>query len=375
MRHARIFSIATPAFAALMLAPAVANAATVAVADEGTNHTLTFAAEPSETNTVSLDYEVEPPSSPTVAPSLTYFLTDATAPLVAGPGCSGGGDPGSTVTCQLAYPVMSCFIRGCPPLPPPASSRLVIDVGDFDDSIDTRKLSGSPVSFQLIGGPGADLLEDADASASFVPGTGPDHVITGIGFDYVEASTGAPDEPDIYEFGSYPDGTLRYSDATYPISVSLDGAANDGADGEGDQVLGTPAVEGGPESDVLIGNEVFNDLAGFDGDDLIIGGGGDDSLTGGRGDDRLRGSAGDDVHRGDSGDDAIRGGSGNDLVQGDSGRDNLLGGSGYDQLLGANAAAPDKDRDKVDCGSGADGRAWVGPEDLVRHCERIKPQG
>ena len=121
----------------------------------------------------------------------------------------------------------------------------------------------APVPLRLIGGDGADLFVDAAASANFVPGSGPDQVQTGTGFDYIEASAGAPDEADIYEFGTGFDGTVRYSSATYPVSVSLDGVANDGADGEADQVIGTPNVVGGSGDDVLIGRDdpsVPNDL-------------------------------------------------------------------------------------------------------------------
>ena len=87
----------------------------------------------------------------------------------------------------------------------------------------------------------------------------------------------AADEADVYEFGPGTNGTVLYSDATYPVSVSLDGAANDGAAGEGDQVIGNPKVFGGQADDVLIGSDdpaYFNQLDGMGGDDLIGGGAG-----------------------------------------------------------------------------------------------------
>ena len=93
-------------------------------------------------------------------------------------------------------------------------------------------------------------------------------------------------------------------------------------------------------------------------------------MTGGAGDDSIYG----DLADGPAGNDVLSGGAGKDRVQGDDGRDKVSGGSGSDQLLGANGVGPDHERDVVDCGPGKDGRAWVGPEDKVRRCEKLKEQ-
>jgi Ca2+-binding RTX toxin-like protein len=269
------------------------------------------------------------------------------------------------------------------------SNVIEMNLGDGDDGLDSiavppPNLGFGPFTVRAIGGSGADQLVDGAGSATFDPGTGTDHVITGTGFDYVTASAGSPDGADVFDFGSKPDGALRYSDATYPVSVSLDDIANDGGVGEGDQVIGNPAVVGGSADDTLIGNDEpmrVQDLSGSGGDDLIVGGAVRDSLTGDSGDDTIRGKGGNDSLFGDSvvgtgggnnGDDTLVGGSGNDFIQGFRGSDRLRGGSGADSLAGDTTISHDDDRDFVDCGPSEDHLAYVGPEDQVRRCERVR---
>jgi Ca2+-binding RTX toxin-like protein len=61
------------------------------------------------------------------------------------------------------------------------------------------------------------------------------------------------------------------------VRVTLDGTANDGAAGEGDDV-GTSGVIGSPGPDVITGDARANSLTGGGGADVIGGGGGDDSI-------------------------------------------------------------------------------------------------
>jgi Ca2+-binding RTX toxin-like protein len=366
---------------AALAVPGSASGATVAVVVDGTVHSIEFHPADGEVNTVTLG--VVQTGDPT-----TYSVTDTTAPLVAGAECSGGGAAGSTVTCPLPAPATPCYVRGCPPIVA-VSDVIEVDLGDGDDSLNSTAVPPPAVGFgpftvRAIGGSGADGFVDGAGSATFDPGTGADHVITGAGFDYVDASTGSPDGADVFDFGSKPDGTLRYTAATYPVSVSLDDIANDGGEGEGDQVIGSPAVVGGSADDILIGNDEplrVQDLSGSGGDDLIIGGAVHDSLTGDSGDDTIRGKGGRDSLYGDSvvasaggnnGDDTLVGGSGNDFIQGFRGSDLLRGGSGADSLAGDSSISNDGDRDVVDCGPSQDHLAYVGAEDRVRRCERVR---
>ena len=68
------------------------------------------------------------------------------------------------------------------------------------------------------------------------------------------------------------------------MNVSLDGIANDGAAGEGDNVATTvEQVLGGSGGDTLTGNGAANTLDGRGGGDTIRGGAGNDTLIGGTG--------------------------------------------------------------------------------------------
>ena len=98
------------------------------------------------------------------------------------------------------------------------------------------------------------------------------------------------------------------------MTADLDGVADDGQPGEGDEfrtdienLSGT-----GLGNDTLVGNDGPNILEGLDGADSLRGGGGNDNLRGQGGGDFLEGEGGDDTLRGGPGFDALRGGIGTD---------------------------------------------------------------
>jgi Ca2+-binding RTX toxin-like protein len=79
------------------------------------------------------------------------------------------------------------------------------------------------------------------------------------------------------------------------VTVTIDGHANDGASGEGDNVRGdVENVLGGNFADTLRGNSANNQLNGRGGTDLINGAAGNDLVIGGPNADDLRGLAGQD---------------------------------------------------------------------------------
>jgi Ca2+-binding RTX toxin-like protein len=75
-------------------------------------------------------------------------------------------------------------------------------------------------------------------------------------------------------------------------------------------------------------------LAGFAGDDLLIGANTGDLIYGGQGNDTLQGGGGNDTLLGEAGNDLLFGGDGNDVLAGGEGDDYLDGGSGTDSLQG-----------------------------------------
>jgi hypothetical protein len=231
-----------------------------------------------------------------------------------------------------------------------------VAAGEGDDDI--RVTNGI---FDLIGGPGADRLDATGATEAYV----------------------------------------SYFGHTADVSVRVNGLPDDGAPGEGDNVMGaiisigggggndhleagpvTRSLFGGDGDDVLVGNAERNYLDGGAGADQLLAGDGTDSLWGGAGADVLSGGGGlDEVTYGGveplrlsigdgpgdgvagEGDDirddveGLTGGLGDDVLIGDAhgnrliglaGRDVLRGGDGADQLIGWG------DGDELDGGAGPD---------------------
>ena len=231
-----------------------------------------------------------------------------------------------------------------------------IDAGDGDDDI--RVTTGI---IDLTGGAGADRLDATGASEAYV----------------------------------------SYFGHTADVSVRVNGLPDDGALGEGDNVIGpvvgigggsgndnleagpvTRSLHGGDGDDVLIGNPEPNYLDGGAGADQLLAGDGTDSLWGGEGADVLSGgggldevtyggvvplrlSIGDGPNDGPAGEgddirediEGLTGGQGDDVLIGDAdanrliglaGRDVLRGGDGADQVIGFG------DGDELDGGAGPD---------------------
>lgn len=259
----------------------------------------------------------------------------------------------------------------------------------------------------IRGGPGDDVIEGGRSDDRFW-GNGGDDVLRGGpkgpgDRTFNEVLYGGPGA-DVLESQ---DPAAMYDDRTEPVTVTLDGRANDGEEGEGDNVL-APGAVGGQGGDVLIGNDQGNELTGDpyigeswddpreNGDDRIDGGGGDDYLNGAGGADEIRGGDGYDRVGGDggklSGDDVLDGGPDRDYVAGDAGADQLTGGLGPDRIEGG--TGPDRVEavdwtggdapppDYVDCGTG-DSDLPRGP-DTVRadatdyvdsHCSHVERVG
>jgi Ca2+-binding RTX toxin-like protein len=129
-------------------------------------------------------------------------------------------------------------------------------------------------------------------------------------------------------------------------------------------------VDGGNESDVLVGCGDCETIHGWDGRDFLFGMAGDDllygdrqrdslyggvgcdQLYGGEGCDRLFGMDGNDRIFGDTQADLLRGGSGDDVLRGGQGGDRIMGGTGDDRLdggAGRNMLCGGEGRDQFIC--------------------------
>jgi Ca2+-binding RTX toxin-like protein len=198
------------------------------------------------------------------------------------------------------------------------------ELHDGNDSIDMKTFRPA----RIEGGLGADVLKGS-AVDDVIIGNG-DFVAGSDGNDTIDGRGGAD-----HMLGGDGTDTVTYAGRTPAVNVSLDGAANDGVSGEGDNVANdVEAVDGGRGADTLTGNGSANILRGGEGIDDISGMGGVDELRGGDSMDFIDGGAGNDLVFGDNGSDSLRGGADTDQMDGGANDDGLIGGAGADAMGG-----------------------------------------
>lgn len=217
---------------------------------------------------------------------------------------------------------------------------------------------GGPGSDVLNGGPGNDVFYQTNggASADRTDSSGGD---TFIGEDGTDAVRYAQDS----EFSGV---------RTTPLELSLDGGANDGEPGEGDNIQsGIEEVMGGIGPDVITGSDAADQLNGFRGQDTIYGRGGNDKVDGSEDDDRLYGEAGNDTVYGSGHNDFLDGGPGSDSLIADC-ASGIIGlcTVGNDEIQAADGFP-----DSLSCGIGADAAVIdqldTLPADSSQACEAI----
>ncbi len=241
---------------------------------------------------------------------------------------------------------------------------IVGELGEGDDRASISRVIGG----RLEGGPGSDALSGAVAMAG---GAGDDRLNYfatnycrerldgGEGADILDAggdgvsTLGRPNRNDcgILDGGAGPDvfrggGLVSYASRSEPVTVTLDGIANDGAAAEGDQILNPMSVYGGAAGDNLTGGPSKDGLHGGPGNDRVFGGAGDDYVVGDGGSDWVDGQDGDDsVFANDLGGTTF----GDDVLIGGSGSDRILGGEGNDDVRVRDGA-----QDEISCAGGTD---------------------
>ena len=259
---------------------------------------------------------------------------------------------------------------------------VVVNAGDSNDLIIVlnddvpTQANGEAGNDSLRGGAAADTLNGGDGNDSLVGGAGGDTLNGGA-----ELATGAGD-------------TVDYGSSLAAVSVSLNGAADDGVidvddvtpgnQSEGDNVSNVEVIEGSSHADILtggttnvtlVGNNGNDDLNGGTGDDTLKGLGGADDFDGGAGIDTVSygnesedvivdldnvaddgpageldnvrdsietviGGIGDDLLTGAAGAQTLNGGGGNDTINGDVGSDVIQGGTGTDTVSYAGRTNP-----------------------------------
>lgn len=412
----RFAAFGTTACAAFALAASAAHAGTVTgvitgnPAAHSATVSLEFEAAAGETNQLTIFYIGSEGTND------RYGILDTTAPLAAAGACAGGGAPGVQATCLLPKPEppSDCTRAFC--IVPGIFVSANVKLGDGDDSLTANAIG---LSFKAFGAEGADTLATGSGSDTVTPGPGDDVVQANGGTDIVVAEA-TPDGADHLDLGEGMDRATYYA-RTDPVSLSSNSTADDGAPGEGDNLLavenlaagsgddtlrgadppgGTIAapsetLEGGPGSDRIDGNggldKILGDgtVPGPGGNDLLFGGDGGDVIDGGGGNDAIEGAAGNDIIHLDAGKDVGTGGPGNDTIYGFRGVDRALGSAGNDLLFGETGndllfggpgadvldkPSTAKGADLLNCGAGRD-RARAEAGDRPRQCERLNSAG
>jgi Ca2+-binding RTX toxin-like protein len=216
---------------------------------------------------------------------------------------------------------------------------ILAEGGTGDDTLNggdgPESLCGGPGDDTLNGGGGNDRLDFPCVDPAVDQTSGADTLSGGPGDDQLNGGpAGVPLEGDTL-FGADGTDTAYYDQRVAPLTITLDGAANDGEAGEGDDVA--PDVEnviGGSAGDTLVGGAPANMLDGRDGNDTVTGGAGDDTVLGANGNDTVSGGDGNDAVTGADGDDHLLGDQGADDLTGGGGADTLDGGADGDTLAG-----------------------------------------
>jgi hypothetical protein len=172
----------------------------------------------------------------------------------------------------------------CEPGPP---VETIVDLKGGNDSFEPVSCGGDLANrlapkVTALGGNGADSLTGGVFSDSLDGGNGNDQLFGGAGDDQLTGAGGA-DEID----GGAGHDSVSFITTGLGLTVRLDGEANDGFAGEGDNYTSIEVVTGGPANDVLVGSDAAETLRGAAGNDQVTGGGGVDSLSGGDGDDLI----------------------------------------------------------------------------------------
>jgi Ca2+-binding RTX toxin-like protein len=355
---------------ALLLVPAAAQAGTVSYSGD----TLVFQAAPGERNSPFFDKADDGRLS--VLEEGTTFSAGCEQEFSWGPAyCTmparvvvhlGDGDDG--VGAGTDFPAIPLEIYGEDGkdiLKAYGATNALMDGGPGND-----ELKGWQTDETLRGGPGDDVIEGSGGNDHIEAGEGNDtlHPDTyyGPGNDYVDGGPG---------FDLIDDYTIPSADYHPPVSLSMDGVANDGRPGETDNVINVEKSESHVSGAVVggDGDDDFRIFANLDeGNSTMVGNGGNDKLFAGDYTDTVDGGPGNDNLSGGFGNDTITGGPGQDTIQGDANSTTCGYWSYTCKIAWGNDVinARDGEVDNIDCGVGTD-QAIVDTTDVVANCETV----
>jgi hypothetical protein len=192
------------------------------------------------------------------------------------------GQPSARLDQGEAAPTDPCTVAGTP-----GDDVLTGTAGDdvICGRLGDDVLRGGDGKDRLLGGSGADELHGGGDNDRLRGGAGDDRLFGDEGSDNLRGGLGA----DVLAGGPGRDlgDYLAHDEA---VSLSAGNAANDGGEGEGDEIgSDVENLRGGSGGDSLQGDGGSNWLHGFHGDDQLRGGMGNDRVYGGMGADTLEG--------------------------------------------------------------------------------------
>ena len=154
---------------------------------------------------------------------------------------------------------------------------------DLEGTPNADRMFGEDDGDALDAGAGNDTLDGGLGSDYLYDGAGDDAVSGGPGDDHLTAGSGR----DSFAGGDGGD-SADYSDRGGPVTITLDGVADDGEAGEGDNIgADVEEATGGAGADRIVGNPSGNRLHGRGGNDSIVGGSAEDRVEGDKGDDTI----------------------------------------------------------------------------------------
>jgi RTX calcium-binding nonapeptide repeat (4 copies) len=211
-------------------------------------------------------------------------------------------DPGASIRWLSVPPLSRCTASGSDAFCGLGRSTIHVELADGHDGY-TSNAWDAPAFVSL--GPGDDTASGGPERESFDGGPGADEIKGGL--------------PGLEGLGGLPAEEITYASKLGPVTVTNDGAANDGTAGEGDNIMGVEQA---------VGSAFGDTISGFA------------SAVGGAGNDELLAGAGGAI---------ADGGPGNDVITGGDWRDELSGGDGNDTIH-----ARDGEWDLIRCGTGLD---------------------
>ena len=247
---------------------------------------LSYEAAPGEDNSLVLGQLYGP-----LGPTGTWIIEErGGVPITTGAGCT--SVDASMAVCSVPAGSTELFLHA------------VVDLGDVGDGAHALGACGPKVNQEefdcgttIDGGAGEDTIVGPQAGTTHLEGGDGDDRLTALGPEADDSANftmfdGGPGSD--YLAGNNLYDRVSYADRAADVRVTLDGRANDGEAGEGDNVVDIRGVVTGSGADVVVGNSRANFISTGAGRDSVRAGAGGDSLDGGPGRDDLRGSTGKD---------------------------------------------------------------------------------